>query len=400
MVLRGRGLVVHVTSDAATAAYPRWGAYGASKAALDHLERIWAAEPEGTGVRFFGVDPGEMDTAMHAAALPEADRRSLAAPAAVARTMAAMIADDAIPNGARLDSGKLGRGIVRAAPWPRDDRRATRLLHVDPRRGVFADRGIGDLRALLRPHDLLVVSDAATLPASLAGVTAAGFAVEDPPRRRDRRRHLARRPAGRRRWRTRSEERPPPPPLGVGDRLRLGGDLAATITSLDAASPRLVSLVFDRRGTALWGALYPRRAPGAVRAHRAAPRALARCRPLRRAALGGRGAPSRQLRAHLGPAAGSAAARRRHRARDATPPAWSSTGDTAVDRRLPLAERYAVSEETVRAVESARRRGGRVVAVGTTVARALEGAAVAGRGRLVAGEGMTESSSAPGGSRR
>jgi NAD(P)-dependent dehydrogenase (short-subunit alcohol dehydrogenase family) len=108
MLVRGHGLVVHVSSDAATAAYPRWGAYGASKAALDHLERIWAAELEGTGVRFFGVDPGEMDTAMHAAAIPEADRRSLAAPAAVARTMAAMIADDSIPNGARLEAASWG----------------------------------------------------------------------------------------------------------------------------------------------------------------------------------------------------------------------------------------------------------------------------------------------------
>ena len=105
MLLRGRGLVVHVSSDAATAAYPRWGAYGASKAALDHLARIWAAELDGTGVRFLGVDPGEMDTAMHAAAMPDADRAALARPEAVARKLAAMIGDDAIPNGARLEAG-------------------------------------------------------------------------------------------------------------------------------------------------------------------------------------------------------------------------------------------------------------------------------------------------------
>jgi NAD(P)-dependent dehydrogenase (short-subunit alcohol dehydrogenase family) len=104
MLLRGHGLVVHVSSDAATAPYPRWGAYSASKAALDHLERIWAAELAGTGVRFFGVDPGEMDTAMHAAAIPDADPRALARPAAVARTVAAMIGDDSIPNGARLEA--------------------------------------------------------------------------------------------------------------------------------------------------------------------------------------------------------------------------------------------------------------------------------------------------------
>ncbi|HEV3460019.1 MAG TPA: SDR family oxidoreductase [Thermoanaerobaculia bacterium] len=108
MLLRQRGLVVHVSSDAATAAYPRWGAYGASKAALDHLARIWAAELDGTGVRFFGVDPGEMDTAMHAAAMPDADRSELAGPAEVARKVAEMIADDAIPNGARLEAAAWG----------------------------------------------------------------------------------------------------------------------------------------------------------------------------------------------------------------------------------------------------------------------------------------------------
>jgi NAD(P)-dependent dehydrogenase (short-subunit alcohol dehydrogenase family) len=52
----------------------------------DHLQRIWAAELEGTGVRFLSIDPGEMDTAMHAAAMPEADRSRLLQPAGVARS--------------------------------------------------------------------------------------------------------------------------------------------------------------------------------------------------------------------------------------------------------------------------------------------------------------------------
>ena len=104
MLLRGRGLVVHISSDAAVNAYPRWGAYSASKAASDHLARIWAAELEGTGVRSLTVDPGEMDTAMHADALPDADRASLARPAEVAAMLARMIADDGIPSGARLEA--------------------------------------------------------------------------------------------------------------------------------------------------------------------------------------------------------------------------------------------------------------------------------------------------------
>jgi NAD(P)-dependent dehydrogenase (short-subunit alcohol dehydrogenase family) len=87
MLLRDRGLVVHISSDAATSAYAGWGAYGVSKAALDQLGRIWAAELAETKVRFVSIDPGEMDTQMHADALPAADRSRLALPEDVARRL-------------------------------------------------------------------------------------------------------------------------------------------------------------------------------------------------------------------------------------------------------------------------------------------------------------------------
>jgi len=103
MAIRGAGVIVHVSSDAAIEPYPRWGAYGASKAAQDHLSRILAAELEGTGVRVLAVDPGEMDTVMHAAAIPDADRATLSQPAEVAARIVQMIEDDArAPSGARL----------------------------------------------------------------------------------------------------------------------------------------------------------------------------------------------------------------------------------------------------------------------------------------------------------
>jgi NAD(P)-dependent dehydrogenase (short-subunit alcohol dehydrogenase family) len=95
MALRGSGVVVHVSSDAAVEPYPRWGAYGISKAAQDHLARILGAELADTGVRVLAVDPGEMDTAMHAAAIPEADRATLQRPADVAKRIAALIEGDA-----------------------------------------------------------------------------------------------------------------------------------------------------------------------------------------------------------------------------------------------------------------------------------------------------------------
>jgi NAD(P)-dependent dehydrogenase (short-subunit alcohol dehydrogenase family) len=102
MALRGGGQVVHLSSDAAVEAYPRWGAYSVSKAASDHLARILAAELQDFGVRFWSVDPGEMDTEMHAQAMPDADRAALAAPDAVAERIADLIATGAVPSGARV----------------------------------------------------------------------------------------------------------------------------------------------------------------------------------------------------------------------------------------------------------------------------------------------------------
>ena len=102
MVARGKGTVVSISSDAAVEAYPSWGAYGVTKAALDHLSRIWASELAGTGVRFLAVDPGEMDTAMHHAALPAADRSTLLSPATVAQRVLRLITNDGTPTGERV----------------------------------------------------------------------------------------------------------------------------------------------------------------------------------------------------------------------------------------------------------------------------------------------------------
>jgi NAD(P)-dependent dehydrogenase (short-subunit alcohol dehydrogenase family) len=77
----GRGaVVVNISSDAAIVPYPGWGVYGASKAALRHMTSIWDKEARGFDVRFLSVDPGDMDTPLHAAAVPEADRSSLKRP--------------------------------------------------------------------------------------------------------------------------------------------------------------------------------------------------------------------------------------------------------------------------------------------------------------------------------
>lgn len=80
----GRPLIVNVSSDAAINAYANWGAYGASKAALHHLSRIWDEEIAPEGVRVISWDPGDMDTALHATAVPGADRSALKRPEAAA----------------------------------------------------------------------------------------------------------------------------------------------------------------------------------------------------------------------------------------------------------------------------------------------------------------------------
>jgi NAD(P)-dependent dehydrogenase (short-subunit alcohol dehydrogenase family) len=74
-------LVLNITSDAAVTPYPGWGAYGASKAALLHLSRIWDEELCLHGIRVHAIDPGDMDTPLHALAVPDADPAGLKAPA-------------------------------------------------------------------------------------------------------------------------------------------------------------------------------------------------------------------------------------------------------------------------------------------------------------------------------
>jgi NAD(P)-dependent dehydrogenase (short-subunit alcohol dehydrogenase family) len=86
-------VVVDVSSDAAVAPYANWGAYGASKAALLQMTRIWDEECRALGVRFLALDPGDMDTPLHALAVPDADRASLRAPATAAREIVDAVGD-------------------------------------------------------------------------------------------------------------------------------------------------------------------------------------------------------------------------------------------------------------------------------------------------------------------
>ena len=277
---------------------------------------------------------------------------------------------------------------MRPAARPRSERDDTRLLVVDPATDRRADAHITELPRFLAPGDLIVLNDAATLPGSLPARTAGGEPLElrlAGPADAGRVWAVAFGPGD---FRMRTEDRPAPPELREGDALQLGGAaLRAIVRSVSPISKRLVELDFERDGPQLWAALYALGSPVQYSYHDApvalwsvqtayASRPWAAEMP-----SAGRPLSFRTLRALS--QRGVALAALTHAA------GLSSTGDPALDAALPLPERYDIPAETVASIERTRASGGRVVAVGTTVVRALEGSAANGGGRLRAGSGVT-----------
>lgn len=110
MRARRSGLIINVTSDAAVRAYPGWGGYGASKAALEHLSRVLAEELHGTGVRVYVVDPGDMDTAMHRLAEPGVDLAHLPGPHVPAPAFVYLAEEERAPSG-RFEATELAAAL-------------------------------------------------------------------------------------------------------------------------------------------------------------------------------------------------------------------------------------------------------------------------------------------------
>lgn len=271
---------------------------------------------------------------------------------------------------------------MRAAAAPRAAREV-RLLVVDGASGAARVVSSAEIATLFEPRDLLVVNDAATLPASLPGRTARGEAIELRlvAQTGDRRWTAALLGSGD--WRTRTEERPPPPPVVAGDRLDFGGSLVARVLGVRPESSRLVEidLALDAAPepelAGVWAALYRAGRPVQY-AHVPEPLALWDVQNVYAARPWAVEMPSA---GRVLDSAALLALRRRGVAL-----AWvthaaglSSIGDAALDALLPLPERYEVREETWEAVARTRRAGGRVVAIGTSVARALEGGAREGK---------------------
>ncbi|WP_225770982.1 S-adenosylmethionine:tRNA ribosyltransferase-isomerase [Inquilinus sp. Marseille-Q2685] len=276
----------------------------------------------------------------------------------------------------------------------RADRPAVRLCAINTE-GQARHLPRAALATLLAPGDLVVANDAATLPASLHGLHAASgrpievrlagwVAAGDPTR-------FVAVAFGAGDHRTRTEDRPAPPPLAAGDHLSLGPLNAVVERRLD--HPQLVRLRFlGRRDRILAG--LARHGKPIQYAHVPAPLAL--WDVWTRIAA----APV----AFEPPSAGFAldwallAAWRRRGVSFATlthAAGISSTGDPALDRRLPFDEPYRIPEGTAAVIARTKAAGGRVVAIGTTVVRALEAAAEPD-GAVRAGDGIATNRIGPG----
>jgi S-adenosylmethionine:tRNA ribosyltransferase-isomerase len=252
---------------------------------------------------------------------------------------------------------------------------AVRLVVVDRSLDTSYVTPFARLPQLLRAGDIVVVNDAATLPAALPGMTdRSGLVFElrlSAPVDGSRLHGVL---LGAGDHRTRTEHRPPPPFVAVGDHLRIGVIDAV----VEAKRGRHVTLMTSLAGSALWQALYAAGKPVQY-AHR--PELL----PLYAVQTAYAARPWAVEMPSAGRAltwdvllglrrAGIALATLTHAA------GLSSTGDDALDRALPWPERYEIPQRTLDEIARAKARGGRVIAIGTTVVRALESAGPDARG--------------------
>jgi S-adenosylmethionine:tRNA ribosyltransferase-isomerase len=274
------------------------------------------------------------------------------------------------------------------ATQPSVAREATRLLVIESNHRTFRDALMVDLPNLLQRGDLLVVNDAATLPASLFARTASGLPVEIRLLH-----HLGDSDwdailFGAGDWRTPTELRDPPKKLALGATLQIGKDFAAELVALIDDSGRLVRIRFSRTGAGMWTGIYAHGRPiqySYLKSNLAlwsvqtayASRPLASEMPSSGHSLSWRillELKKRGIRvAWLTHAAGI-----------------SAIGDQTLEARLPFPEDFEIPPSTADAIADTSGRGGRVIAVGTTVTRALEGCSVQHGGRIVAGAGTTD----------
>jgi len=256
----------------------------------------------------------------------------------------------------------------------------TRLMVMDKRGVAFST--FAHLSGFLDPSDLLVVNESAVLPASLSGVLERTgeeleirLAAHEGEHFADFSQWLAV-SFGKGDWRSRTEERGAPPALRAGDRLHFGDELSATILSVDERSPRLLHLKF--LGRRILEEIY-RHGEVIQYAYHRDPLALWDAQTL----IGGLPLSVEPPSSLFSLSAERLLAlKKTHRVVGLLHGAGlSSTGDISLDALLPLPEPYFVPEATLQAVRETKANGGRIVAFGTSVARALESALESGKGQ-------------------
>ena len=272
---------------------------------------------------------------------------------------------------------------------------ATAPVQGSPRRRVMVVDLSGQIRDLpraalidlIQPGDLVVANDAATIPASLSGihlpsqrpieVRLAGVPSLDPHNR-----EFSAVVFGEGDFHTRTEDWPQPPSLAAGDRLQMGPLSAKILQLLD--HPRLVLLKFDHSRDELWAGLAHHGRPIQY-SYVPVPLALwdvwtpIAGPPVAFEPPSAGFALSWQLVTETR-VAGAQFKTITHAA------GLSSTGDPELDKRLPFDEPYRVPQATADAINQAKSSGKRIIAVGTTVVRALEHAVH--EGKIAAGENL------------
>ncbi len=259
---------------------------------------------------------------------------------------------------------------MKAARAPRDDKTNVRLLVVQG--DEIEDSSMERLPDHLRSGDLLVVNDAATLPASLRGLDSLNNQVEIRLTTQLDERVWQAAVFGAGDWRTPTEKRPSPPNFDRGDEITIASNFRARVRGDNQLSDRLLDLEFNLSGEELWRNLYRHGRPVQY-SYMDEELKLWSVQNIY---------SGRPWAAEM-PSAGHALnwrlllklIRKGVRILPLTHGAGlSSTGDTRIDHELPLAEKFEIPLATMEAVRQTRASGGRVIAVGTSVVRALESA--------------------------
>ncbi len=261
---------------------------------------------------------------------------------------------------------------MKAARAPRTDTRRVRLMVV--KNGVIEHSWMGFFSDHLDAGDVIVVNDAATVPASLHGRDPEDNIIEIRLIA-----HLGQQvwqavAFGAGNWLTPTEDRLPPPRLRVGDQIVFGPDFGATVVADSELSERLLRLEYKVSAEEFWRCLYKYGRPVQY-SYMAEEVKLWSVQNIY---------SSRPWAVEM-PSAGYAinwslmlglinkgvkVVALTHGA------GISSTGDALIDAELPFAERFEIPRPTVDAVAHAKVEGHRVIAIGTSVVRALESAAL------------------------